>query len=460
MKTDPSRSERICRFLRDRGDGATSAEIAREVLHLKVGGDLAQERVITALLRDEDSVFRDDEGRWHLRPEDSPGHVEEVFVIGAVRMDRENRRVAAVSLRRLAESGAEERLDIERTGPHAGEWENAPHEVAHFLGSAVLVAFAPHQTARAIERFAGVAGGAQRLAHLSIQRLGKRVLGSTRPPSVRELCDHFGVTVTEEGTLASHVDTLTELFQHVRQEAQRVGWTRLDDLFSAQERRPLPIDFSRYAFTPGYLADLPRRPGVYVMRDREGRILYVGKTKNLRSRVGSYFQKREDRPARISRILDRLYHLECTPVGSDLEAQLIEARRIRSADPEINIQRKTRLTPSRRRIEQNLVAILPSAEPDHVELFLFAEGRPLGQVRMSRRLQGLTSVQRALSEMYFRPGRPETLSPEEEEDLRLARRYLARQRDSVVRINVDHVAGVRDLMARLKEEVRSFDSEG
>ena len=44
------------------------------------------------------------------------------------------------------------------------------------------------------------------------------------------------------------------------------------------------------------LSVIPESPGVYIYRDKEDKVLYVGKAKNLRKRVGQYFQRESDRP--------------------------------------------------------------------------------------------------------------------------------------------------------------------
>ncbi len=46
-------------------------------------------------------------------------------------------------------------------------------------------------------------------------------------------------------------------------------------------------------FSPKNLAHFPTDPGVYIMKDLQGKILYIGKAKNLRKRVRNYFQKKD-----------------------------------------------------------------------------------------------------------------------------------------------------------------------
>lgn len=85
------------------------------------------------------------------------------------------------------------------------------------------------------------------------------------------------------------------------------------------------------------LEALPERPGVYLMKDRGGRIIYVGKAVNLRSRVRSYFTRGDARA--FVQLLDRvLYDLETVVVSTEKEALLLENELIKKHRPRFNVQ--------------------------------------------------------------------------------------------------------------------------
>lgn len=92
------------------------------------------------------------------------------------------------------------------------------------------------------------------------------------------------------------------------------------------------------------LASLPDRPGVYLMKDARGSVLYVGKAQSLRSRVRSYWQKQA--PAargevhRIREAIDRVADLEVTETDSVSEALLLEANLIKRYQPRFNVRLK------------------------------------------------------------------------------------------------------------------------
>ncbi len=88
------------------------------------------------------------------------------------------------------------------------------------------------------------------------------------------------------------------------------------------------------------LAEWPLAPGVYLMRDSAGRILYVGKAKNLRSRVRSYFQRPEKLTPKTRVLVKKISQLEFTVTQSELEALLLECNLIKKHRPRYNFRLK------------------------------------------------------------------------------------------------------------------------
>ncbi len=89
------------------------------------------------------------------------------------------------------------------------------------------------------------------------------------------------------------------------------------------------------------IAQAPRKPGVYLMRDAEGRVIYVGKAVDLRQRLRSYFQPSSWRASlKVRRLIERLHAVEWIVVGSELEALILEMNLIKAHRPRYNIQLK------------------------------------------------------------------------------------------------------------------------
>jgi excinuclease ABC subunit C len=91
------------------------------------------------------------------------------------------------------------------------------------------------------------------------------------------------------------------------------------------------------------LKNLPDRPGVYLMRDSRGDVVYVGKAQSLRNRVRSYWQKQAMAPLeghRIRNVVDRIADVEYTITDSVSEALLLEANLIKRYRPRFNVRLK------------------------------------------------------------------------------------------------------------------------
>jgi excinuclease ABC subunit C len=82
---------------------------------------------------------------------------------------------------------------------------------------------------------------------------------------------------------------------------------------------------------------LSTRPGVYLLKDGRGEILYVGKAKNLRARVRSYFRG-DDQPVKTAELVRRVRDVETLVVGSEGEALILEANLIKEHRPRFNVQ--------------------------------------------------------------------------------------------------------------------------
>jgi excinuclease ABC subunit C len=80
----------------------------------------------------------------------------------------------------------------------------------------------------------------------------------------------------------------------------------------------------------------PHTPGVYLMKDSAGRVIYVGKAKNLRSRAGSYFLKAAAEDQRTARLVKEIRDIDYLDAESEIDALLIEARLIKDILPKYN----------------------------------------------------------------------------------------------------------------------------
>lgn len=84
----------------------------------------------------------------------------------------------------------------------------------------------------------------------------------------------------------------------------------------------------------------PRAPGVYLMKDAAGRVIYVGKAKDLRNRAGSYFLRAAAEDPRTARLVQEIRDIDYLEADSEVDALLVEARLIKDIQPKYNQELK------------------------------------------------------------------------------------------------------------------------
>ena len=125
-----------------------------------------------------------------------------------------------------------------------------------------------------------------------------------------------------------------DLLHVLLERAGSLGVLGLDDLLALPTIAGHP-QLSKLRLTD----DLPRAPGVYLFRDAGGRVLYVGKASNLRTRVRSYFSGDERR--KIGQLLRETHTIDHIVAPGPLEASVLEVRLIHEHLPRFNRQAKT-----------------------------------------------------------------------------------------------------------------------
>ncbi|MBK8549806.1 MAG: GIY-YIG nuclease family protein [Ignavibacteria bacterium] len=84
------------------------------------------------------------------------------------------------------------------------------------------------------------------------------------------------------------------------------------------------------------LKDFPKAPGVYFMKGKDGETLYIGKAKNLRERLSSYFRFNSELPVKLKRLLNNIASVEYELTNSELSALILESKLIKQHKPRFN----------------------------------------------------------------------------------------------------------------------------
>ena len=178
--------------------------------------------------------------------------------------------------------------------------------------------------------------------HLCTLSLATRLMPGLRKPTLHAVAQRLAVPGHSRHKHRAGTDA--QVTGHVAwallRQAADAGFTSLDELKpisrSATRRPKERMPRASAIADRSMLADVPKAPGVYLFRDITDRVVYVGKAKNLRDRVGSYFSQPLGYTRKMDGLIESLKRIETVVVGSEIEALLLESQLIRRYQPRYN----------------------------------------------------------------------------------------------------------------------------
>ena len=82
---------------------------------------------------------------------------------------------------------------------------------------------------------------------------------------------------------------------------------------------------------------LPKEPGVYIMKNKQDQVIYVGKAKVLKNRVSQYFQNEAKHTPKTRKMVENIYNFDIIVCSSEFEALVLENQMIKKYQPKYNI---------------------------------------------------------------------------------------------------------------------------
>jgi hypothetical protein len=216
-------------------------------------------------------------------------------------------------------------------------------------------------------------------------------------------------------------------------------------------------DFSRFAFGPDFLRQIPETPGVYIMRNRASDIIYVGKSNHLKRRVRSYFTPRALKQEKVARIHDQLYSLELVPTSTEVEALWTEIQIIRDFRPPFNLQIEVHERANRYGKNLNLILMVHESERAEAMVYFLRDGVFRGRLaaRMSRKLTKRLCGR--VRDIYFnKSDRRKRMEPDARESEIVARWFSAR-RKRLNYLDVDEAGSYDSVMRILRDYLNDPD---
>jgi hypothetical protein len=310
--------------------------------------------------------------------------------------------------------------------------------LAEAVGDLPVVA---HRAAREVDplrRAAESAGVAFHPRVISAARLGHLLAGLKANHAAADLAAALGVEAPGPDDCRGRARLVARSYLRMLPLLEKKGIRTLEGLLEFQDLPAPPIDLSGYGFTAEDLKALPAGPGVYRFLDRDGAVIYIGKAKNLKARVASYFVPGARGTAKGRAILEATHRMIIETVSSDLEAILLEAALLSERRPRLNRQFEIHERPAPYGPRLNLVIVLRDASSPTCTLHLLRGGRYLRRVpdiATGPGRPGPAALRETLGAAFF-AGSPAD-GTGTDVDWQLVGSFLRRHRDEVNVLDID-----------------------
>jgi len=420
-------ADRIAGFLQEQESGADATTIARDFLRLTDPAGTAAATLVRAVLARDARFLEGPPGFWRLVG--PPGTALAPPVLLGI-LDVPARATREPWLWRVSTlPWGEEGPVLQHRGPARSE---ALVQMLQAMGSE------PVATDRvgALARWIGAQERLHALPEIDPVRIDLRAwaallqIGSPQAESARdpsgesEACDG---SESDRARATERLAALARRLEHVVEAARPRGLRTWEEVAQAprlaRERARAEVWEAPRAIAPEAIESLPEEPGIYRFFARDHSLLYVGKSRDLRRRVTSYFQPPDRRATRREALLREIHRLEVEPTGSELEALIRESQEITRRRPSWNVQ--VRLDPEPPEFplgERDLLLMLPGAA-GALSLFLLA-GTRVGLCRLLSAPEA-PDLARVLREFYTEVSSPDGVEEIPAPERGLVRRWMS-----------------------------------
>jgi len=437
--------EKIASYLKNAGGPVPARQILQEVLNIISPNSFAADKVLRAIL-ESDPRFRERNGLWHLAVPAAPVPPE----FTSLYLQWNNRHPefyrGAVDLRGPKGEPA--------TSPFSSElWEPSAYKALLKIRLLIVWNEGAFRQWKQVLRTRGLP--APDLEILAIRSLSARVLQHIPPiRQPEDLAPLLGLPPPDTENMSSMARFLSACFLSLLARVPEDRRFSPEDLRHWIAEGKPKIDFTKFAFDRDFLGRIPESPGVYIMRDRAGEVIYIGKSHNLKRRVGSYFTSRALLDPKVVRIHNQLHTVEIVGCDNEVEALLLEMQMIRDFQPAINLQTEVHEQAGRYGRNASLLLLVPAGK--WVSIYFLREGEfvervaaPLGRAP-SKKLRSL--VRRVFFGKRL-PGRP----PKEAWEIEIVARWLSAHRRRLNFIDVADAGGSDHLVRQLELYLKDPD---
>ncbi|UCE07298.1 MAG: nucleotide excision repair endonuclease, partial [bacterium] len=419
--------EKIYKYLVENDRKVSTQQIIEKFFHVYDHYPSQMEIIVESMLKDDPRFVHDEIGEWHVQKKHEKENLIDVVFsiveIEAIPVDSKREIPVLLGIARLknmklisqqifsldiaAEYSPQlkQRIDnllADQSPDHIFN-QNA-EEIYRNLDKTIVMSYAPSKVMTIINYFFRNQIGLElETETISMVNLARKVIRGIKIKSIEDIANSLSISFHSPLDLNNRLNLLAEILFMFLQEFKQLNIKTLTELKEFIERTKVWVDFSNYNFNNDYVKNLPQKPGVYLMKDIQGQIFYVGKAKDLKARVESYFVNRIEMDEKGKTILERIFDLDYEQVGSELEALLLENRYINEFQPDLNTQLKIHPLDISKYKTKQIILFLPGIT-EHESVLFFVNGiGNMVRATINRRKPNWQALKREVKHFFFDP---------------------------------------------------------
>ena len=220
------------------------------------------------------------------------------------------------------------------------------------------------------------------------------------------------------------------------------------------QTRTLLSTWENARFSLSDILRLPQGPGVYGFMNAQGSYIYIGKAKNLRQRLQSYFRNTEESPEKLGKLREQAHTFTTHECGSELESLILEYRLIKKHAPSLNAKVYVNERKGYYRPLHDCIILLPHVKPDTCMSCWFRENQKSRLKPLPRALPEKEAILTELDHFFFSDTLPAQPSDFPEQEIIF--RWVKNNEDTLPIIPVYRMSSPEDIFLAVKSSLRTM----
>jgi len=451
--------EKIYKYISEKNSKVSTQEIIEKFFHVYNQYPPQIETIVESMLENDLRFVRDKIGQWHVQiKEESQKIFDVIFSIiemEVIPVDLKNEIPVLLGIAQLRNakllsnqifsfdllssqysSQLKQKINALLTDRKLDQiFSQHAEEIYQNVDKTIVISYSPSKVLAFLNLFFKRQVGLElEVETISLANLARKLIPGIKIRSIIDIAEALSITYHTPLNLAGRLELTIDIVFALLEKLNQLDIQNVIDLNEFIDETKNWVDFDRYNFDRDYIKKLPMSPGVYLMNDSNGKIFYVGKAKNLKSRIESYFVNRFEMDEKGKSILERIFDLDYEQVGSELEALLLENRYINEFQPDLNTQIKIHPLDISKYKTKQIILFLPGLTEHEIALF-FVNGISNMERAIINRLKPNWKIsKREMKHFFFDP--PKKKSNFSADQIEILWRWFAVQHEKINFIDI------------------------